>query len=381
MSHFSVVVIGADVDGQLAGYHEFECTGRNDEYIVDVDETEKMRGDYGEHTKLFVDLPDGTRVEGSDASFYRVPTEEERKIIGPIGGTGGGGGISWTSMDWGDGEGHSTRVHDTTLGGGTEVRVNGPDAMTFREFVQYWSERPEVRADTELDTDSEHKWGYVLLGENDEVVKVVRRTNPNAKWDWYSIGGRWKGFFPLKPGTGGKLGTSGVFDNKAKAGAADQMNKGAIDFERARSEAEQEANDYFDKWEACWQGERPEAFAVIRERLMSGDEDQEGLTAAREAYHAQPAIVRAKAAKVVGFFGDIVTDTGFDRAAYVLRQRQQALVPYALVKDGKWHQKGQMGWWGMSSDEKDQGDWNEEVSRLYDDLPPDTQITLVDCHI
>lgn len=22
--------------------------------------------------------------------------------------------------------------------------------------------------------------------------------NPNSKWDWYQIGGRWRGFFPVK---------------------------------------------------------------------------------------------------------------------------------------------------------------------------------------
>jgi len=43
--------------------------------------------------------------------------------------------------------------------------------------------------------------------------------------------------------------------------------------------------------------------------------------------------------------------------------------------------KGEMGWWGLSTDEKDEGKWSEEMTRLYDDLPPDTMLTLVDCHI
>jgi hypothetical protein len=32
MSHFTVMVIGNDVDEQLAPFHEFECTGQDDQY-------------------------------------------------------------------------------------------------------------------------------------------------------------------------------------------------------------------------------------------------------------------------------------------------------------------------------------------------------------
>ena len=43
MSHFSVLVIGPNVDKQLAPYHEFECTGVNDEFIQEVDLTSDFR--------------------------------------------------------------------------------------------------------------------------------------------------------------------------------------------------------------------------------------------------------------------------------------------------------------------------------------------------
>jgi hypothetical protein len=33
---------------------------------------------------------------------------------------------------------------------------------------------------------------------------------------------------------------------------------------------------------------------------------------------------------------------------------------YALVTpDGEWHQRGKMGWWGMSSDEMTKDEWKE----------------------
>lgn len=43
MSHFSVLVIGPDPESQIAPYHEFECTGKNDQYVLDVDITDEVR--------------------------------------------------------------------------------------------------------------------------------------------------------------------------------------------------------------------------------------------------------------------------------------------------------------------------------------------------
>jgi hypothetical protein len=42
MSHFAVLVIGDNPEAQLAPYHEFECTGKNDQYVQDLDETADM---------------------------------------------------------------------------------------------------------------------------------------------------------------------------------------------------------------------------------------------------------------------------------------------------------------------------------------------------
>lgn len=37
-------------------------------------------------------------------------------------------------------------------------------------------------------------WGY----EIDENDNLISHYNPDSRWDWYSIGGRWSGFLPLK---------------------------------------------------------------------------------------------------------------------------------------------------------------------------------------
>ena len=69
------------------------------------------------------------------------------------------------------------------------------------------------------------------------------------------------------------------------------------------------------------------------------------------------------------------------RFEYAKKCQDEAVVTYALLKDGKWYQRGQMGWWGMASDEKDQDVWNQEFTKIVDSLPDDTMLTVVDCHI
>lgn len=38
------------------------------------------------------------------------------------------------------------------------------------------------------------EWGY----EMDDKENLLTTYNPDSKWDWYEIGGRWSGFLPLK---------------------------------------------------------------------------------------------------------------------------------------------------------------------------------------
>ena len=56
-------------------------------------------------------------------------------------------------------------------------------------------------------------------------------------------------------------------------------------------------------------------------------------------------------------------------------------VCFTFVKDGVWNEKGKMGWWGMSKDKVDQTTWNEMFNKILDELPDDTMLTVVDCHI
>ena len=57
------------------------------------------------------------------------------------------------------------------------------------------------------------------------------------------------------------------------------------------------------------------------------------------------------------------------------------IIPFAIVKDGHWYEKGQMGWWAVVLNEKDDHIWEEEVKKLLEGLSEDTIISIYDCHI
>ena len=380
MSHFTVFVIGDDVEGQLAPYHEFECTGIDNEYVVEEDMTEELLKEFREEAVEAVETPDGARYPKYHDRFYRDPTQEEIDKIGYGGkgifGTGSCDGISYASKDWGDGKGYRGRVHeipkDCKL-----IEVRHSDIRTFEEYIEYcWGEVKKLRPGQKRTDD--HKFAFVEVDETGAIQRAIRRTNPNAKWDWYVIGGRWTGYFPLKEGAKGEVGRPGVMTDPAKPGYADIARKRDIDFESARRKAADEAEQRFSKWERIFlEYGKPKPWEHFFQKTQDGRLNY-NRGDARDEYNDQPAIAQAKSK--LGIWGCPVTQLGFDRDKYVSQCKNGALVPFAIVKDGKWFAKGDMGWWAAVHNEKEQGSWNEEVARLIDDLPDETLFTIVDCH-
>lgn len=57
------------------------------------------------------------------------------------------------------------------------------------------------------------------------------------------------------------------------------------------------------------------------------------------------------------------------------------LVTFAVIKDGQWYERGEMGWWGVVSDEKDESEWDNQFHELLKSVPDDTLLSVYDCHI
>ena len=303
MSHFTVVVIGEEHERQLAPYHEFECTGTDDEYVQDVDITDQIR----------------ERAKSSSLT----------------------------------------------------------DALEYHGLGRAVSDEADV------EKAGAHKYGYAVVRDG-ELIRAVDRTNPDKKWDWYVMGGRWSGYFPLKEGSTAVLGRSGTFDNKPDERAGDQARLAQIDVERARCEAGQRGAYVFDKWrEVFLRCGKPEGWDTVRDRVCGkGDRfGRELIPAARDIYQGQPAIKGARNIQEL-VWGCPVDEYGYDRDGYIQELSNNALVPFAVVKDGKWHAKADMGWWAFTSNHTcTDKEWAERFHGLLGDLPPETLLTMVDCHI
>lgn len=123
-------------------------------------------------------------------------------------------------------------------------------------------------------------WGYKL----DDEENLLSTYNPDSKWDWYSIGGRWSGF------------------------------------------------------------------------LCTKEKDDEG----------NP--IRVNQAQ----FKDIDWDYMFENH----------ITPFNYVtEEGEWREKGEMGWWGMTTNEMEQDDWDDNFKRYLKLIEDDCLVTVIDFHI
>jgi hypothetical protein len=221
--------------------------------------------------------------------------------------------------------------------------------------------------------------GCLIPPEQYTVWNKYSTYNPDSKWDWYQLGGRWTGYFLLKPGETGELGESGAFGNEAQTGTADSARKGSIDFETMRDRAGQNASQrYTDFWNIV------DGRAIPRWKEILEKHGRKNIQAARDEYNSIDVIKDLDASERFGglyFVWNEILDFEESRGDYVQKARNTAVATFAFVHNGKWHQRGEMGWFGMASDEMDEEEWNKLFNQFLDSLPDDTLLSVYDCHI
>lgn len=55
--------------------------------------------------------------------------------------------------------------------------------------------------------------------------------------------------------------------------------------------------------------------------------------------------------------------------------------PFSVIIDGEWHEKGEMGYWGMTTNKMPDEEWNELVMKYIEELPEDSMCYNIDFHI
>lgn len=174
--------------------------------------------------------------------------------------------------------------------------------------------------------------------------------NPNSKWDWYQIGGRWYGMLVLKPGISPKRGEpsfmmklpeEGIPGNRADVARICDVDWKAM-HKMAQDRAAKDWDTLFEPYneKTCmWRPEYVESQKELHLRLYGTKEE------------------------------------------YV--RRRGFWTPYAMVsRENGWLAPGDMGWWGLSSDKtEDREKFDGDFVKIMKSFPPETTITLVDCHI
>jgi hypothetical protein len=245
------------------------------------------------------------------------------------------------------------------------------------EIKKEWEGADEETREKYKDFDS-YATGYHGYEDNHGLYGYWH--NPNTKWDWYQLGGRWTGFFKLKEGADGEAGTPGLSTDSAEPGYADVVMKKDIDFKSMMNEASKKAGETYDQIHEIIKGCDPiQSWEHIREVMFPGKIDE-----ARAFYHAQPAVAKLNEWNQKNnhkLFGVSLENFQVSREDYCLDAARGSFVPFAVVKEGQWCERGEMGWWGMTSNETSKSKWTAQVAQLIDELPGETILSLYDCHI
>lgn len=276
MSHFNVAVITDKVEKLeklLAPYQENSMGDCPEEYLVFNDVEEEYRKRYENETLC---------------SVTRITKEQMRELGIPL--------DPWPHFHYKDkgiyqdlnSENHVIFISHADLPKEIKIKLERlkPEEISFKRIYASFEDYIEDYAGQEKDPKT-GKYGYW--------------ENPNKKWDWWEVGGRWSDSLYSK--------SLQAWTNGAKIYD--------IDWDYMHKLRKEEAEKY---WE--------------------------------------------KSQDIKEYFKNL---EGFNTHA-------------VITPDGKWHENGEMGWFGIVSNEKK--DWNEKYFDTFiKDTCPEYFIIIVDCHI
>lgn len=172
-------------------------------------------------------------------------------------------------------------------------------------------------------------WNNTEGGSDINGLYHLVTRNPEGYWDWFAIGGRWRGYFKLKPNMPYVVG-----DKHWGEGPGDAPPEGWGDIVR--------------QGDVDWEGMLADMTEKARKDWATFTHDRLGSSAPTEEEYVA---------------GETIIAT------------------FALVdRDGKWHKKGDMGWWGVRRNEQDQEDWNTEWFNYVGACHFEDMLVLLDAH-
>ena len=235
--------------------------------------------------------------------------------------------------------------------------------------------------------------GAVLYPDDDDSEKLqvdgdraytMSTYNPDSKWDYWRVGGRWGGYFTRKPDSDPAfviLPEKG-WDSPDKFGfySCDAGPKSTIDLDQMRENGAAKARERHEGYHAIVDG-LPEAasWAEFRARVEAGALK---IDEARRMYREQPR-VKALHGTDYQWGDDAIAEYSVDVSLYAERGRAKAVPGFAVVAtDGRWMAPGRMGWFASTdATESTECGYGEAANAYIDSLPDDAWLIAIDCHI
>lgn len=268
----------------------------------------------------------------------------------------------------------------------TEAEAEANKLLSFDELYQKYG-----------DDWNNNQWRKNEAGEWAEFTTY----NPKSKWDWYQLGGRWNGFLKLNPMKAIGFGLEGFstaeVDNlvdlflknkekfmdvtskyNGKTGLIRETIANIVDFMENPTYPEHVLGDF--SLVSDTRADKGWCDQALKKYIDFDGMRDKAEKEARERYNEVLIAFGGVIPKVEIKWED-VTDFDCTLEEYIQQARDNSTSTFAILKDGVWYEKGKMGWWACVTDAKEQSDWNNDVTKLIDELSDDTLISLYDCHI
>ena len=225
----------------------------------------------------------------------------------------------------------------------------------MREFEEY----KETHNNPTLEKYIDDEYGgeqYCIIRDN----KVYKITNPNAKWDWYSIGGRYSYFInPLMFKDIEKYNKSNVIFQKKDIvyGVTDKKRKSVRKCFEEVNKFVNELEKYGIDLKTADTDELRRHYNYVKSNNVFSEEVDEIL----DSFLGFISIVK----------GTITEDE------YILSYSDYT--PFALLHEGKWYEMGRLGWFAHVFDENN--NWDKDLIEIWNTIPDDYWIVVIDFHI
>lgn len=213
------------------------------------------------------------------------------------------------------------------------------ESLEVKPYIDRTKEEVLEEIDRYCEKDEELKEKYANLSDKEKIESwtghdlfdrdgnPLSTYNPNSKWDWYVVGGRWSNMLKTKDG--------------------EYVDECLVkDLDLTPDKEEYDAAIRF--WEL-----------IVEEQHLK-DSEKKPFNMYKKEYYIER-------------YG---TKENYART-------QSKFSTYAVVMpDGEWYEPGKMGWFGISGASADSNrEWDKNYHKFLEEADPNWIITIVDCHI